>query len=146
MSYLLNNRHGPWTPKLAGWWLFCTYYVRSFAEGNRLIQVLAYFHPFWSKKAYIKCEKSRTYTAKSLRSTKINTTMPSRTKSVEINQIVTNSEIHLHQCLCESRGFKIGRRSHRRCSIKKIQISLKWQENTCVGVSFLITLQALQLY
>ena len=27
--------------------------------------------------------------------------------------------MHLHNCLCEFRGFKIGRSSHRRCSIKK---------------------------
>ena len=45
--------------------------------------------------------------------------MPTRTKNVEMNWIVTNSETHLHSCPCESRGFKIGRSSHRRCSIKK---------------------------
>ena len=31
--------------------------------------------------------------------------MPTGTKSVEMNKIVTNSEMHLHHCLCESRGF-----------------------------------------
>ena len=50
---------------------------------------------------------------------KINTKMPTRTKSVEMRKIVSNSEIHLHHCLCESRGFKIGKSNHRRCSVKK---------------------------
>ena len=54
-----------------------------------------------------------------------------------------NTKMRLHNCLCESRGFQIGRSSHRRCSIKKVllKISQNWQENTCDGVSFLITLQ-----
>ena len=57
---------------------------------------------------------------------------------------MTNLEIHLHNCLCKSRGFKVGRSSHRRFSIKKkmfFKISQNWQENTCDGVSFLITLK-----
>ena len=32
---------------------------------------------------------------------------------------VSNSEIHLHHCLCESRGFEIGKSNHRRCSVKR---------------------------
>ena len=32
---------------------------------------------------------------------------------------MTNLETHLHNCLCESRGFKIRRSSHRRSSTKK---------------------------
>ena len=58
-----------------------------------------------------------------------------------MKQIVTNLEIHLHSCLCESRGFKIARSSHRRCSIKKVflRILQNWQGITCDGVSFLIT-------
>ena len=51
---------------------------------------------------------------------KINTKMPTRTKSVEMSKIVSNSEIHLHHCLCESRGFKTGRSNHQRCSVKKM--------------------------
>ena len=50
---------------------------------------------------------------------KINTKMPAKTKIVEMSKIVSNSEIHLHHCLCESRGFKIGKSNHRRYSVKK---------------------------
>ena len=46
--------------------------------------------------------------------------MPIRAKSVEMNMILTNSEVHLHHLLCESRGFKFGRSNHLRCSIKKL--------------------------
>ena len=53
---------------------------------------------------------------------KINTKMPTRTKSVEMSKIVSNSEIHLHHWLCESSGFKIGRSNHRRCSIKRYSL------------------------
>ena len=35
--------------------------------------------------------------------------MSTRTKNVEMRKIMSNSEIHLHHCLCESRGFKIGK-------------------------------------
>ena len=41
--------------------------------------------------------------------------MPTRTKSVEMNKIVTNSEMHLHHCPCESRGF-----NWKKCSIKHL--------------------------
>ena len=50
---------------------------------------------------------------------KINTKMPTRTKTVGMSRIVSDSEIHLHHCVCESRGFKIGRSNHQRCSVKK---------------------------
>ena len=50
---------------------------------------------------------------------KINTKMLTRTKIVEMSKVVSNSEIHVYHCLCESRGFKIGRSKHRRCSVKK---------------------------
>ena len=46
--------------------------------------------------------------------------MPTRTKSVEMSKIMANSEFHLHHFLCESRGFKIGRSSHRRYLVKKV--------------------------
>ena len=36
-----------------------------------------------------------------------------------MSNIVSNSEIHLHHCLCESRGFKIRKSNYRRCSVKK---------------------------
>ena len=67
---------------------------------------------------------------------KINTKMPTRTKIVELSKIVSNSEIHLHHCLCKSRGFKIGRSYHRRCSIKQVFLKIleNWQKNTCVRV------------
>ena len=55
----------------------------------------------------------------SLCSPKIKTKMPTRTKNVEMKNIVTNLEIHLHYRPCEPSGFKIGRSSHWRCSMKK---------------------------
>ena len=67
--------------------------------------------------------------------------MPTRTKNAEISNIVSNSEIHLHHCLCESGGFKIGKSIHRRCSVKKVFLKIlkttkgqKLQKNTCVRV------------
>ena len=67
---------------------------------------------------------------------KINAKMPTRTKYPEMNKIVSNSEIHLHHCLCESRGFKIGKNNHRRCSVKKVLLKVfqHWQKRTCVRV------------
>ena len=55
-----------------------------------------------------------------------------RTKSIEMSKIVSNSEIHLHHCLCEFRGFKIGRSNHRMCSVKKVffKILQIWEKNT----------------
>ena len=64
------------------------------AEGNWLIQVSAYFC-LLKKVFYIKCYGK-------LGLVKINTKMPTRTKSVEMNKIMTNSEIYLHRYLCES--------------------------------------------
>ena len=67
---------------------------------------------------------------------KINAKMPNRTKSVEMSKIVSNSEIHLHHSLCESKGFTIGKSNHRRCLEKKmfLKISQNWQKRTCVRV------------
>ena len=48
--------------------------------------------------------------------------MPTRTKSVEINKILNNSEIRLYHCHCESSCFETARNSHRRCSVKKIAL------------------------
>ena len=75
----------------------------------------------------------------SLCSPKIKTKMPTRTKNVEMKNIVTNLEIHLHYRPCEPSGFKIGRSSHRRCSMKKVFLKILqiWQEDTCDKVSFL---------
>ena len=36
--------------------------------------------------------------------------MPTKTKNAERNKFVSNSEIHLDHCLCESRGFKIAKK------------------------------------
>ena len=65
-----------------------------------------------------------------------NTKMPTRIKSVEESKIVSKSEIHLHLCLCESRGFKIGRNNHQGCSIKKVLLKIlqNWQKTTRVRV------------
>ena len=92
---------------------------------------------FLSGKAYyIKCLRSRRDAMGSLCLPKINTKMPTRTKSVEMNKVVTNSEIYLHHFLCKTRGFKIGRSSHRRRLIKKVFLKLlqNLQENICVRV------------
>ena len=64
--------------------------------------------------------------------------MPTRTRcwDAEMSKIVSNSEIHLHHCLCESRGFKTGKSNHRRCLVKKVFLKIlqKWQKRTCVRV------------
>ena len=80
--------------------------------------------------------RSRRDAMESLCLPKINTKMPTRTKSVERSKIASNSEIHLHHCLCESRGLKIGRSNHRRCSVKKVFLKIlqNWQKSTCVQV------------
>ena len=76
-------------------------------------------HFFRTKNFYFKCARSHRDATEGLRLPETNTKMPTIAKNVDVNKIVTNSEIHLHNCLCESRGFKIGRRSNRRCSMKK---------------------------
>ena len=72
----------------------------------------------------------------SLSLTKINTKMLTRTKSVEMSKIVSNSEIHLHHCLWESRGFKIGRSNRQKCSVKKVFLKIlkNGQKSTCIRV------------
>ena len=45
--------------------------------------------------------------------------MPTCTKNAEMSKIVSNLKIHLHHCLCESRGFKVGKSNHQRCSVKE---------------------------
>ena len=67
---------------------------------------------------------------------KINAKMLTRTNNTELSKIVSNSEIHLHHCLCESRAFKVGKSNHRRCSLKKmfLKILQKWQKRPCVWV------------
>ena len=54
----------------------------------------------------------------------LNAKMPARTKNAEMSKIVSNSEIHLDHCLCESRGFKIGKSNHRKCSVKKVFLKI----------------------
>ena len=77
------------------------------ADGNWLIQVSAYFYPSLSKKVYyIKCKRSRRDAMESLCLPKINTKIPTRTKTVEMNKIVTNLEIQLHHFLRESNWKK----------------------------------------
>ena len=55
---------------------------------------------------------------------KINAKMPTTTKNAKTSKIVSNSEIHLHHCLCESSGFKIGKSNHQRCSVKKVYLKI----------------------
>ena len=58
--------------------------------------------------------------------------MLTRTNNTELSKIVSNSEIHLHHCLCESTAFKVGKSSHRRCSVKKmfLKILQNWQKRS----------------
>ena len=57
------------------------------AEGNWIIQVSTCFYPSLSKKVYyIKCLRDHRDTKESLCLPKINTKMPTRTKSVEIHK------------------------------------------------------------
>ena len=56
--------------------------------------------------------------------------MPTRTKSVEINKILINSEIRLQHCLCETSCFKTGRNSYWRCSIKKLFLKIVFAKLT----------------
>ena len=68
-------------------------------------------------------KKTRRDATESLCTPKINTKMPITTKCVEMMKVVTNSEIDLQHCPCESRGFKIGRTSHQRFSINKVLLN-----------------------
>ena len=108
---------GPMAPKLS--WMLVIMRRRKLA--NSSISLLL---SFLVKKVHTKCERSRRDTTESLFSPKINTKIPTRTRNFEMNQIVTNSEINLHHCFCESRGFKIGRSRHRKCSIKKVFLKI----------------------
>ena len=106
-------------------WFSCGYYDGGLRRRKLVNLSISYIHPSLSKQLYIKCERSRRHATESFFSSKIDTKMPTRTKSVEMNQIVTNSEIHLHHFLCESRDFKIGRSSRLRCSLKKVQTFMR---------------------
>ena len=63
---------------------------------------------------------------------KINKKMLTRTNNTELSKIVSNSEIHLHHCFCESTAFKVGKSNHRRCSVKKmfLKILQNWQKRS----------------
>ena len=93
-------------------------------KGNWLIQVSALFI-LLCQNNYISNVKEAVEMQQKAFSTKIKTKMPTRTKNAEMNQIVTNLEIHLHHFLCEFKVFKTGRSSHRRRSIKKVQASVR---------------------
>ena len=102
-------------------WLFCGYYDGGLRKRKLADQSINYTFPchFWEQKTVFQMWRSDRNGTEGLCFPKTNTKMPTRTKNVEMNWIVTISETHLHSCPCESRGFKIGRSSHRRCSIKK---------------------------
>ena len=53
---------------------------------------------------------------------------------------MTTLETHLHNFLCESRGFKIGQAATGRVQQKNVFLKIfkNWQENTYDVVSFLI--------
>ena len=126
-------------------WLFCGYYDGGLRKRKLADQSINYTFPchFWEQKTVFQMWRSDRNGTEGLCFPKTNTKMPTRTKNVEMNWIVTNSETHLHSCPCESRGFKIGRSSHRRCSIKKgaLKNLQRWQEKTCVRVSLLLKMQ-----
>ena len=126
---------GLWLANLAGYWLFCGYYDRVLRRRNLTDPSIALFLSFFFKNnilyQMLKKPSRCNWKTENLCLPKINTIMPTRTKSVEMNKIVSNSEIHLHHCLCKSRAFKFGRSSHRRRSIKKVFLKTlqNWQEN-----------------
>ena len=128
---------GLWISNLGGYWLFFGCSNRSLRMRKLDNPIVSLLLSFIVKKVYyIKCWRSRRDTTESLCLPKTNTKMPTRTKSAEINKILTNSEIRLHHCFCESSCFKTGRNSHRRYSIKKLFLKIlqNWQENICVRV------------
>ena len=59
--------------------------------------------------------------------------MPTRTKNIEMKYIINNLEVYLHYSLCEFSGFKTGRSSNQKCSIKKVflKISQTDRKNLC---------------
>ena len=89
-----------------------------------MIQESACSYPSLSKEYNISNVKEAVGITESFCLPKINAKMTTRTKNAEMSKIVSNSEIHLHHCLCESRGFKIGKSKHRRCSVKKVFLKI----------------------
>ena len=86
-SYFLNHRsYASETEQGAGYSVVIT--IEVFTEGNRLMQVSAYFH-LLSKNICIKCERSCRDATESLCSPKKTTKTPTRTKNDEMNQIMT---------------------------------------------------------
>ena len=53
-----------------------------------------------------------------------------------MSKILGNSEIHLHHCLCESRGLNTVKSNQRRCSVKRVFLKIlqNLQKRTCVRV------------
>ena len=122
-SYFFNHRtYAPKTKESDGYSVVIT--IQPCAEGNRLIQVSAYFHLSLSKKVYIKLRKKLSRCNGKLVLAKSKHENASQKKNDEMSQIMTNSEIYLHHCLCESTGFKIGRSSHQKCSIRKMFLNI----------------------
>ena len=73
--------------------------------------------------------------------------MPTRTKNAEMSKIVSNSEIHLHHCLCESSGFKIGKSNHRRCSVSVLGNFAKLTEkNLCPSPTLVFYWQFYEIF
>ena len=127
---------GLWIPNLVGYWLFCGCYDRGLSRRKLNNSSISLFLSLVVKKGMLyqmlkkprmprDATESLCLPKKQKKPPKnTHTKMLIRTKSVEMNKIVTNSEIHLHHCLCESRGFETGRSSHRRCSIKKVFLKI----------------------
>ena len=115
---------GLWIPNLVGYWLFCGCYDRGLSRRKLNNSSISLFLSLVVKKGMLYQMLKKPRTPRDAKKTKkkppknAHTKMLTRTKSAEMNKIVTNSEIHFHHCLCESRGFKTGRSSQRRCSIK----------------------------
>ena len=111
-AHIFPQPQGLLLTNIARYWLFCGYCDRALRGGKLANPSISLFLSFFVKKVYIKCLRSRGNAMESLCSPKIKAKIRSRTKNVEVSKIVTNSEIHLHDCLCESSDFKIGRSSH----------------------------------
>ena len=74
--------------------------------------------------------------------------MLTRTKNAEMSKRVSNSEIHLHHCLCESRGFEIGKSDHRRCSVKSALENFEklTEKNLCPSPTLVFYWQFYQIF
>ena len=130
---------GLWISNLGGNWLFCGCYDKGLRKRKLDNPGISLLLSLVVKKSilYEMLKKPSRYKGKLvlIKNKHKNKKIPTRTKSAKINRILTNSEIRLHHCLCESSCFKAGRNSQQRCSVKKLLLKIlqNWQENISVS-------------